>query len=493
MADFFMIHTETVLFLTLCGLIAAEIGYHGERHRLTFLISLIGLGAAFLQVLLSFRGIPARVFSGTLAIDGIAILFKLIFLAWTILAIVSSFYSKELDTGRRTEYCSFVVGTALANCFAVSSANALLTFVALQAIGLLSFFLAGHSKKNPSSTEAAIKLMLFSVVSGVLFLIATSAAFTFSHTLDFYEMSEFLRTNPFPSHTGVIVFVLYLVAICFWVGIFPMYLWMPDVLEGAPMPSALFLSFAMPVTGLAVLFRLFGSVFLTKPPLVGMQALLGGLQWTSIIAILSGVTMIMGGLLSLRQKSAKRLIACIVLAHFGSLLFSFLVLDSQGAAALVFNLIVDLFCLIGIFSALGSFVDEAQSDSLSDLKDVIIRLGGRRVPECIALLIFVACFIGLPPFPGFLGRFALIGAVAKGHWYGLVIIATLSKILCAAAFARLAFAMAGGFRKTSAANVVDVSEQRIFLYVLMFPLLLLGVFADRVLYWAEHSLRSIFW
>ena len=50
---------------------------------------------------------------------------------------------------------------------------------------------------------------------------------------------------------------------------------------------------------------------------------------------------------------------------------------------------------------------------------------GRAVPECICLVLFLLCLIGLPPMPGFIGKFALIGAVVRHQWPVLAIAAQI--------------------------------------------------------------------
>ncbi len=69
----------------------------------------------------------------------------------------------------------------------------------------------------------------------------------------------------------------------------------------------------------------------------------------------------------------------------------------------------------------------------------------------------------------------------------------LAFFLSIGAFARFAFSLVGGFRAAEREGDLANTRQRVFLYSLMVPLGLLSVFADRILSWAGHSLRNIFW
>ena len=493
MAELIFLNPEIVLLVTLVGLVINEISYHGEKTRLTSLTTWVGLGSAWIQTLLSYRSIPTAVLSGVYQIDGLSVLFKLFFISAALLATGLSWFSGEHNPNRRSEFSLFLVAMTFGACIAVSSGNFLLTFVALQLVSIVAFFLAGHAKTSPASAEAAMKYLMFSLVSSFFLLISAAVLFSYTHTLSLADMNQALQAAPMSKPVGLLTFVLFLVSFCSFIGAFPMYLWVPDVLEGAPIPSSLALILFVPTIGFAVMLRLFSSVFTTPHGAPDLHRLLTGVDAPFIVAVLSGLTMLLGALLSLRQKSAKRLIACLWVMHSGFLLMGFLVLDRVSVSALIYNLIVDLFCLVGLFSSLAVFSDLAKSDSLDRLKETIRKQGVHLVPECVALLVFLSCFVGFPPLPGFLGRFALIGAAIHREWWMLVVVWVVSLFLSVGAFARFAFSLVGGFRSAGETLEVSNPRQRVFLYSLMVPLALLSIFADRVLSLAGHSLRNIFW
>jgi NADH:ubiquinone oxidoreductase subunit 2 (subunit N) len=208
----------------------------------------------------------------------------------------------------------------------------------------------------------------------------------------------------------------------------------------------------------------------------------------------AGITMLVGGLLAVRQQSAKRMVGCLVVANTGFLLLGLLVLDQVGVAALLYNLVVDLFALMGSFYVLAFFYDELRSDRLENLRGML----GRAVPECICLVLFLLCLIGLPPTPGFIGKFALIGAVVRHQHPLLAAAAILSMTFSTAAVARLAYHLIGDFRGlaqigATGSHFAGARQRQIFLLGLMVPMLMAGVFAEFVLSWAGRSLGFILW
>jgi NADH-quinone oxidoreductase subunit N len=273
-----------------------------------------------------------------------------------------------------------------------------------------------------------------------------------------------------------------------------MYFWAPDVLEGAPTPAAAFLSTGARAVGFAVATRFLIVVFAQPALDPGRWQVLGSLEWPKIIALISGLSMLIGSLLAYRQTGAKRLVSCLVIVQTGFMLLAVLVLDQVGVAALLYSLVIELFALIGTFYVLSFFYEELGSDRLTDLKGMLVRA----VPECICLVLFLLCLVGIPPMPGFIAKFTLIGAAVRHQWLALAAIAIFSLTLSSVAIARLSFNLIGDLSTPSqpAAQVAAVTadpRRRMFLVVLVVPMILAGVFANQVLTWAGKSLGFILW
>lgn len=494
MREFVAILPEVILALTLAFVVAAEITYHGERVRLVSATALTGLAAAFFQTVITYRLGALQAFGGTLSIDGLSLFFKLLFIILAGLAVITSTQTREIPRERQTEYLSLILASTLAMSLAASSADLLLAFLSLQFMNILAYFLAGYGKRSELSAEAAVKYMAFCSIAGALLLYGFAFLFSSAHTFNIYDIHKALVASPLSRESMLAIFMLLFLALSFQFGAFPMYLWAPDVLEGAPTPSSAFLSFGTRAAGFAIALRFLIVMFAQPGSLEGQWQVLGALDWTRVVALVAGITMLVGSLLAVRQKAAKRMVGCLVVAETGFLLMGLLVLDQVGVAALLYNLVVELFALMGTFYVLAFFFDELQSDRLEDLKGML----GRAVPECICLVLFLLCLIGLPPMPGFIGKFALIGAVVRHQWPVLAIVAILSMTLSTAAVARLAYHLIGDFRafvETGASgSIIAANRQRqAFLLGMIIPMLMVGVFAEFVLNWAGKSLGFILW
>ena len=489
MREMMLIMPEIFLALTLVFVIVGEITYHGERFRLIAVTALLGLGSAFVQSLIAYNFGAAQAFHQSLSIDGITFFFRILFISLAAISVGMSMHSSEIAPEKRSEYCALILASTLGMCLAASCADLLLAFLTLQFVNILAYFLAGFSKRSTISNEAAVKYMIFSAVSAGLLAYAMAILFGASHGLNIYNIHHALVENPLARQVLLVVFTLFMLSLSFQVGSFPMYFWTPDVIEGAPTPVSAFIGMGTRAAGFAISLRMFLVIFAQPTETPGHWQILGALEWPQMLALTSGLSMIIGSLLAIRQNSAKRMVGCLLVAQTGYLTMGLLVLDGVGVAALLYNLAIDLFSITGIFYVLSFLMNELHSDRLDDLRGML----RWAVAECIALILFMACLVGLPPLPGFIGKFALIGAALRQHWSVLAAVAIFSIALSTVAVARLSYSLIGDFRNPSSREVVENFSRKAFLAVLIIPMLLTGVFAEQILTWTVKSIGFILW
>ncbi len=489
MKEFFLIMPEIFLALTLAFVIIGEITYFGEQIRLITATSLLGLAGAFVQTIISYEYGAAQVFGGTLSVDGFSLFFKLLFITLAMLSIFSVSQSQEIAASRRTEYCALILASALAMCLVASAADLTLIFLSLLFLNVIGYFLAAYGWRSLLSTEAAVKYLAFGAVATALLLYSLAILFAFTHTLNIYQMHKALELAPLSYNVMLVLFTLCFLAFSFQIGAFPMYLLVPDILEGAPTPVSAFLSFGARAAGFAAAIRFLIVVFAKPGTAPGQWEVLGQFDWTQIVSFVSGMTMLVGALLAFLQKGAKRLVGYLVVAETGFLLMGLLVLDQVGIAALLYNLVIELFALMGSFYLLSFIFDELKSDRLEDLKGML----KRAVPECVCLVIFLLCLVGSPPMPGFIGKFALIGVAIRHHRIVLAMIGIVSMVISTGAVIRLAFNLVGNFQESTGPVMTASFSRKAYLTILVVPMVLVGIFADFVFRWAGQSLGFIFW
>jgi NADH-quinone oxidoreductase subunit N len=169
------------------------------------------------------------------------------------------------------------------------------------------------------------------------------------------------------------------------------------------------LSVGPKAAGLAVLLR---TLVVAFPGNLG--------HWAEIMAVIAAVTMTVGNLFALRQKSVKRLLAYSSIAQVGYILVGIAAAESSSLAvpgALLY-LAVYLFMNLGAFLAVDAIERQLESDEIAKLAGL-----GRRLPLTAAVLaVCLLSLAGIPPFGGFIGKTYLFGAALGAGWTWLAVV-----------------------------------------------------------------------
>jgi len=493
MNDLALSMPEIFLALTLGFVVLGELTYHGEKSRLIAGTAMMGLGAAFIQTLLSYRAGATQIFSGAVLVDGLSLLIKLLAIVLSALAVICAIYSNEIVDRKKSEYIALILAATLALSVISGASDLLLLFVSMQFLSVSTYFLAGYHKGSTRSTEAGVKYLVFSSVAAALFLYGVALLFSISGKLNLYEIHQYLIAHPLSTQLSLVVFSLLLFSLLFQMAGFPFYPWAPDVIEGAPTPAAGFIGVSTRLAGFVVSIRVFLGIFSELAATPGHWKSLGTADLSSLVSFVAGATMLVGSLLALRQRSAKRLIACLLIAQTGQLMMGLIVQDEVAIAALLYQWMIDLFAIIGVFAVLGFYYDQLQSDQLDSLHGML----KRAIPESVCFVFFLCCLVGIPPAPSFISKFGLIESAFSYHRSVLALVSILSIAFSFAAAGRLAFSLMGRDESWLMGwddpTITRGKFFRVFLGALTVPILAIGIFSQTVLEWAGRSIAAILW
>jgi len=310
-----------------------------------------------------------------------------------------------------------------------------------------------------------------------------------THAFSIYEIHEVIVRSTISSEVLLIAFMFSFLSFCIQIGAFPMQALLPDLLEGCLTPVSSFLSVGFRGAGFALMIRFLIVVFAQSSELDRQWKIVHGVDWTQIVALVSGFTMFLGAWMAVCQKNVKQMLGYLVVSETGFLLMGFLVLDELGIAAILYNLLIDFLSLIGIFYLITFLLEELSSDRLDAFRGMF----KRAVPECVCLVIFLLCFVGSPPMPGFIGKFTLMAVAWKHQKPELVVIAIFSMVVGMVAVTRLVYQLMGGFSEAHLLPVRTVFSKKPFFMSLLVPMILVGVFADFVFTWISQSISFTFW
>ncbi|MGA2489700.1 MAG: NADH-quinone oxidoreductase subunit N, partial [Anaerolineales bacterium] len=352
---------------------------------------------------------PVLVLGGMLRSDWLGFAFEMVFIFAA--GVTSLFFMDADHLNNRAEAYLLLVAATLGMCLMACSADLVMLYLAIETTSIPLYLLAGFLKEDDKSTEAGFKYMLFGALASAVLLYGFSLIYGFTGKTGLYELSSYFSNFNLMA-LGITFLVL--VGLAFKVSLFPFHFWAPDVYEGAPTPVAGFLSTASKAAGFAVLIRLTTIVF----PAINAD-------WSLILAILATLTMTVGNLIALTQKSIKRMLAYSSIAHAGYAMIGVVAFTQLGIASVVFYLIGYILTNLLAFGIVGIVGRVTGSDDFTTYAGL-----SRRSPALgLATLVAFLSLAGMPPFAGFVAKFFVFSAAIEAGWIWLAIVGVLNSIV----------------------------------------------------------------
>ncbi|MFI0965145.1 NADH-quinone oxidoreductase subunit N [Streptomyces sp. NPDC021080] len=306
---------------------------------------------------------------------------------------------RELPEG---EYWFLLLSSAAGAALLPASRDLATLIVALEVASLPAFALVGIKRGDKKSSEAALKFFLSSVTATAVSLMGVSFVYATTGTLYLTRIADRIQHVDGQFHTlaqtGV---VLTLVGFAFKTAAVPFHFWVPDTYVGAPLPIAAYLS----VVGKAVGFS--GLILVTVVAFPSYADV-----WGPALAALAALTMTVGNVGALRQRSTRaysavRLLAWSSVGQAGYLLVPIAAaaysedarkaIGSTVAYALMYAAVN-----LGAFSVTALVARRNPLNRISDYRG----LYAESPLSALVLGFFLLCLAGLPP--GIIGLFAKV-------------------------------------------------------------------------------------
>jgi NADH-quinone oxidoreductase subunit L len=291
----------------------------------------------------------------------------------------------------------------------VLAGNALLMFVGWEGVGLASYLLIGFYFQKTSAVDAGKKAFIVNRIGDFGFLIGMFLLLANFGTLTFSEIGAKLAANP-----GWQGGVLTTIALCLLLGAtgksaqLPLYIWLPDAMEGPTPVSALIHAATMVTAGVYMIARTH-FLFDHSPFALGT------------VAVIGAATALFAATIGLVQNDIKRVLAYSTISQLG---YMFLGCGVAAYSAAIFHLVTHAFFKALLFLAAGSVIHAIGGEQ--DLR----KMGGlwKKLPVTFAVTtVGVLAIAGFFPFAGFFSKDAILyaaflhGTNGKVLWFvGLV-------------------------------------------------------------------------
>ena len=368
----------------------------------------------------------SRGFLGMFALDTFSLFFKLLFVAT--IALVTLLSDDFLRESRYSvwEYYSLLAFALCGMFFMVSGVSLITIYIGLELMSLSSYILAGYYKNEAASTEAAMKYFVLGAVSSAILLYGISLIYGVCGSLNLLNIAQTMST--LISNDALMVGIMLLGAgLCFKIAAAPFHVWTPDVYVGSPTPVTAFLSTASKAAAFAIFARIF---------YVGFHDF--RLDWSSVLATIAALSMIIGNLAAITQDNIKRLLAYSSIGHAGYVMLGILSMNAYGIRGILLYSVVYVFATLGIWATvLMMRRHEYAGERVDDFEGL-----HKRAPFwAFAMFIFLLSLGGIPPTAGFLGKYYLFAAAVQAGYGWLAIIAVLMSAVSMFYYLRIVVAM----------------------------------------------------
>jgi NADH-quinone oxidoreductase subunit N len=229
--------------------------------------------------------------------------------------------------------------------------------------------------------------------SSGLLLFGFSFLYGFSGLTSFESIYLFCFLEEKTNFTLQIVISFISCAILFKLAVAPFHFWSPDIYEGSPLNSTIFIALIPKIAFLLLFLRIFLFCF-------GTQFFI----WQPLLLFSAFVSILIGSFSALKQRKLKRLFAFSSISHLGYIFLAISSLSNEGVQAAFFYIIVYMFMSSGIWSFICCFdfylISINQPRTISDLLHT-------KLNKILAFSGAIGFFsmAGIPPFVGFFAKY----------------------------------------------------------------------------------------
>ena len=270
--------------------------------------------------------------------------------------------------------------------------NLLLLFVGWEGVGLCSYLLIGFYFLRKSATDAGKKAFIVNRIGDAGFILGLFLMLGTLGTIQFTELGPAIAAGHFAMGDATLTAI----ALLLFVGAtgksaqLPLYVWLPDAMEGPTPVSALIHAATMVTAGVYMIART-NAVFSMAP-----KAL-------AVVAVVGCVTSLFAATIGLLQNDIKKVLAYSTISQLG---YMFLACGVGAFTAGVFHLMTHAFFKALLFLGSGSVIHALSGEQ--DMRKMGALWG--KIPTTAKTFVVASVAIaGIPPLAGFFSKDSILG------------------------------------------------------------------------------------
>jgi NADH-quinone oxidoreductase subunit N len=406
-----------------------------------------------------------QVYFGMMNFDNYAVVFScsILIIAFLWFMMAKNYFLQETSV---TDHFALILFSLVGAIVMVSFNNLTMLFLGIEILSVSVYVLAASDKSNVMSNESGFKYFLMGSFATGFLLFGITLIYGVTGSFDLATIHTQLSTT---NQTGLAFagVLLLLVGLSFKSSLAPFHFWAPDVYEGAPTTVTTYMATVVKTAAFAAFFRLFSTCF------AGIAG-----HWTDVLWWMVVLTLFIGNVSAVRQKSLKRLLAYSSVAHAGYIAIAIVSIGATSASAIFYYTFTYSISSISAFTIL--FIVSRHKGS----KDISAFEGMSKANPLLsfAMTVAILSLAGIPPTAGFFAKYyVFLTAIHNGNTL-LVLIAVIAALIGIYYYFRVIIAMY--FKPEQQLVPIKVGPMhRTVLIITTILTIFLGLFPDFLLGW----------
>ena len=409
----------SIILLSIFGIVQLFLGFLRSNKVLLPSVLLVLL-AVFGANLTDWNHAPQSFFNHMLTVDHYTVAFTGIVVLTTLLLLPFSRSYVVANEPNLAEYYALLLFSLVGAIMMIGYDHLLMLFVGIEILSVSMYVLAGASKRDARSNEAALKYFLMGAFATGILLFGIALLYGATGT---FALSQIAAAVAAPTNASLlpmlyIGILLMIIGIGFKVSAAPFHFWTPDVYEGTPTFFTAFMSTVVKTAGFAAFLKLLA---------VALPAAQG--FWAPTIQAMCALTLLLGNVGAAAQTTTKRMLAYSSVSHAGYLLIGLVaskgVLTGDAASGIFFYSLAYSIATVAAFGVLKLVAEHRQNESYAALNG----LGKTNPLLAFTMTVAMLSLAGIPLTGGFFGKFFLLAAAVGQGYIGLVVFAVIMSMV----------------------------------------------------------------
>ena len=484
------VYPEIILLVMGCVILLADLWVKSPMRTLTYVLTLITLGAvAAIEAAYAMGGQTFYGFGNMVVVDPMGSWLK----CFSCLALMVSLvygrpYAFDRDMLRGGELFTLSLFALLGMFVMISGHNFLVIYMGLELLTLCSYALVALRRDNATATEAAMKYFVLGALASGFLLYGLSMLYGATGSLDLNEVFKAIASRQVKHQVLVFGLVFIVAGLAFKLGAVPFHMWLPDVYQGAPTAVTLLIGGAPQLAAFAICMRLLVEGLL---PLA--------FDWQQMLAVLAIGSLLVGNLAAIAQSNLKRMLAFSTISQMGFMLLGLLSgvvngnqlnTESAYSAAMFYAItyVLTTLAAFGIIMLLARAGHEAEE--INDLAGL-----NQRSPLYAGVMAIVMLSLaGLPPLVGFYAKLSVLQSLISSQqtsYLVLAVFAVLMSLVGAFYYLRVIKVMYFEAPQSPVHPITAPADARVVLSINGALILLLGILPGGLMTLCSESISSI--